>query len=111
MGKEKPSQASGTLEKLVAGFASNAQSRLDNALRVLQEDSRMVKCCVWGAAGKGVTFLNSVDPYCRFVGFAVDLNPAKQGKYGAGTGHPIVGPEHLAKAHVGRVVRGNPREK
>jgi SAM-dependent methyltransferase len=108
LGREKPSQASGTLEKLVAGFPSNAQSRLDNALRVLREDSRMVKCCVWGAAGKGVTFLNSVDPHCRFVGFAVDLNPAKQGKYVAGTGHPIVGPEHLAKAPVGSVILLNP---
>ena len=68
----------------------------------------MVKCCVWGAAGEGVTFLSSVEPYCRFVGFVVDLNPAKQGKYVAGTGHPIVGPEHLAKAPVGSVVLLNP---
>jgi methyltransferase family protein/C-methyltransferase-like protein len=57
---------------------------------------------IWGAGAKGVTYLNMVDPAAEVVDCTVDVNPRKQGKFIAGTGHPIVSPE----AMVARGVRG-----
>ena len=48
---------------------------------------------VWGAGAKGVTFCNLTDPNCDRIAAVVDINPAKQGRFLAGTGHPIVAPQ------------------
>ena len=50
---------------------------------------------VWGGASKGVTFLNVLDPECEYIRYVIDINPHKQGKFLAGTGHRIVSPEAL----------------
>jgi SAM-dependent methyltransferase len=105
---ENAPPALAALEKTIAGFSQYAQRKIADSLRILQENSRLGACCVWGAAGKGTAFLNLVDPHCQTVRYAVDLNPAKQGKFVPGTGHPIVGPEHLAKAPVASVILLNP---
>lgn len=52
----------------------------------------------WGAGAKGVTFCNLADPDCTRLAGVVDVNPAKQGKFLPGTGHPIVPPEAVADA-------------
>lgn len=44
---------------------------------------------IWGAGAKGSTFLNLLDPDKKLVQYVVDINPAKQNKFIAGTGHPI----------------------
>jgi hypothetical protein len=64
--------------------------------------SRAGGCAIWGAAAKGTTLANTMDPQNRLIRFLIDLNPAKQGRYVPGTGHPIVPPEHL-KDKSGRV--------
>lgn len=56
------------------------------------------RCVVWGAGSKGVTFLNLLDRDRRLVSAAVDLNPAKHGRFVSGTGHPITGPDALVGA-------------
>lgn len=49
---------------------------------------------LWGVGSKGVSFLNALaDP--AHIAAAVDLNPRKQGRYVAGSGHRIVAPEAL----------------
>jgi SAM-dependent methyltransferase len=63
---------------------------------------------IWGAGAKGVTFLNLVDPRCELVDCAVDTNPSKQGKFVAGTGHPIVSPADLARRGVRHALVMNP---
>ena len=50
---------------------------------------------VWGAGAKGSTFLNLVDPERKYVPYVVDINPAKQNKYIARTGHIITSPEEM----------------
>lgn len=51
---------------------------------------------VWGAAGKGVTFINMLDTKNqKRIPFVIDINKAKQGKYLPITGHMIVPPEIL----------------
>ncbi|MCB2187253.1 MAG: methyltransferase domain-containing protein [Deltaproteobacteria bacterium] len=65
--------------------------------------AQMPQVVVWGAGAKGVVFLNLLDPAARRVAGVVDINPQKQGRYLAGTGHLIEGPEllkRLPQAHV-----------
>jgi hypothetical protein len=52
----------------------------------------------WGAGAKGVTFCNLADPDCTRLAGVVDVNPAKQGQFLPGTGHPIVPPATAAGA-------------
>jgi FlaA1/EpsC-like NDP-sugar epimerase len=49
---------------------------------------------VWGAGSKGVTFLNTLQD-TNTIGYVVDINPQKQGRFVAGTGQQIVSPEFL----------------
>lgn len=75
-------------------FLSNAKA----------EGKRVV---VWGGGSKGVAFVNSV-PGGDQVDFIVDINPAKQDKFAAGTGHRIVGPDVLRDAVPDVVLIMNP---
>lgn len=52
------------------------------------------RCIVWGGGSKAVAFLNTLGARDE-VDYVVDINPLKQDKYVAGTGHRIVGPEFL----------------
>lgn len=67
-------------------------------------------CAVWGAAAKGVTFANKVDPDCHCVRCLIDVNPSKRGKFIAGSGHPIIAPEDIvSKAReIGAILSMNP---
>jgi hypothetical protein len=75
---------------------------------LLAELSSSEIVAVWGAGAKGVTFANLVDPDREMVTCLVDMNPAKQGAYVAGTGHPIVGPAALAGLGVTYALLLNP---
>ena len=50
---------------------------------------------IWGAGAKGSSFVNLMDPHCSRISYVVDVNPKKQGRYIAKTGHKIVPPESL----------------
>jgi SAM-dependent methyltransferase len=63
---------------------------------------------MWGAAAKGVTLANLIDPDRRLIACIVDLNPSKQGGRLPGTGHPIVGPLDLPSWNVRTAVVTNP---
>lgn len=79
----------------VSGFAasfcqqlSQCRSRLD----LLHECGKTV--VAWGAAGRGITFLNLADPNHK-IRRIVDINPAREGKFIPGTGALVVSPESL----------------
>jgi SAM-dependent methyltransferase len=63
---------------------------------------------VWGAGAKGVTFAGLADPDASRIDCLIDINPAKQGLFVPGTGHPIVAPAALAGRGVRHVVLMNP---
>lgn len=48
---------------------------------------------VWGAAAKGVMFSLFMERAGTPAGIVIDINPAKQGKFTAGTGLPVHSPE------------------
>jgi hypothetical protein len=81
--------ADGDTPRMAREFAAVERSRLTYWLTLLNSGRTLV----WGAGAKGVTFCNLADPRAERVLAVVDVNPAKQGKYLAGTGHPILSPE------------------
>ena len=50
---------------------------------------------VWGAAAKGVNFVNLTDYHNEYISCLVDINPKKQGQYIAKTGHRIISPAQI----------------
>lgn len=63
---------------------------------------------VWGAGAKGVTFVNLIDPLRTHIDCVVDLNPAKQGTFIAGSAHPIVDYLELSARGVTTAIVMNP---
>jgi hypothetical protein len=49
-----------------------------------------------------------VDPECRLIACVIDVNPAKHGKFVAGTGHRILAPEQLDAEGVAAALVLNP---
>lgn len=66
---------------------------------------------LWGAGAKGVTLANLVDPKGTCIDCLVDINPAKQGHFAPGTGHPIVPPQALCHRDIRRIIVMNPNYK
>ena len=62
---------------------------------------------IWGAGSKGITFLNVLDPGDQ-IGYAVDINPRKQGMHITGTGQSIIAPERLQEIQPDVVFIMNP---
>jgi SAM-dependent methyltransferase len=63
---------------------------------------------LWGAGAKGVTSASLFDPGAEILSGVVDLNPRKQGRYIAGSGHEIFSPAELTGRGVKSVVLMNP---
>ena len=63
---------------------------------------------IWGAGAKGATFASLIDPAQERIAAIVDINPAKQGRYLPGTGHPIVAPNALVGMAPATVFVMNP---
>lgn len=74
----------------------------------LAAQARLGRLAIWGAGAKGATFANLVDPDASVIECVVDLNPAKQGRFIPGTGHPIVAPSALAERGIATVLVMNP---
>jgi len=80
-------------------------SAFENNLKIYKEMlSQPGSFAVWGAGAKGSTFLNLLDQEKKLVQFVIDINPAKQNKFIAGTGHAIYSPEILLKRPVDNIL-------
>jgi hypothetical protein len=51
------------------------------------------RTAIWGGASKGVIFSLLMERADRPVDTVIDINPAKQGRYLAGTGLRVISPE------------------
>ena len=65
------------------------------------------RIALWGSGSKATGFLTTLG-IGELVDAVVDINPAKHGKFVAGTGHCIVAPEKLVELRPQRVVVMNP---
>jgi SAM-dependent methyltransferase len=86
----------------VKSFLAGLQERKGACEAKIEAFARAGGCAIWGAAAKGATLVNLLDPHQRRIRFLIDINPAKQGKFIAGTGHAIVSPDFL-KEERGRI--------
>lgn len=59
---------------------------------------------VWGAGAKGVTFLNDMDPNCKFINCIIDINENKQNNFIPGTGHKIVSYTEIRKRNIKTII-------
>ena len=67
------------------------------------------RVAVWGGGSKGVSFLTTIGRVeaGSLVDYAVDVNPRKQGRFLAGTGHRVLGPADLPQQPPDLVVAMN----
>ncbi len=96
-----------TLE-LVDSFNARFMADLERRTDVLQglvDSGKSVS--IWGAGSKGVAFVTTLDAADQ-VTSACDINPYKAGKYLAGSGVSVVGPEDLQEIKPDVVIPMNP---
>lgn len=74
-------------------------------IRDLKSDGR--RAVVWGSGSKGVAFLTGLNTGDA-IEYVVDINPYRQGKFMAGTGQQIVGPEFLQEYKPDVAIAMNP---
>jgi SAM-dependent methyltransferase len=91
--EETPRELGADVEAFRRTFADTA-GKWREVLAAARADGRRV--AIWGAGSKGVAFLTTLASGDE-VAYAVDINPYKQGKYLAGTGHEVLGPDALHK--------------
>jgi 2-polyprenyl-3-methyl-5-hydroxy-6-metoxy-1,4-benzoquinol methylase len=84
------------LRRKIRAFQKASEEKIEACADQVMKFHRAGGCAIWGAAAKGVTFANIVDAEKTYIRYVVDINPAKQGKFVPGTGHPIIAPEDLA---------------
>jgi len=103
-----PERNAGGIPELARAFSQAEEQLCRRWASQLRKAGKDGPIALWGAAAKGATFASLVDPDCTHVDCLVDVNPAKQGKFLAGTGHPIVGPDALPRRGVRTVLVLNP---
>ncbi|MDO9207219.1 MAG: class I SAM-dependent methyltransferase [Sulfuricurvum sp.] len=74
-------------------YAPNLFDSTSNAIAAFLQTHQ--KNIIWGASSKGVTMLNLLDKDKKYVEYCIDINPKKQNKFIAATGHKIFSPEIL----------------
>jgi SAM-dependent methyltransferase len=83
--------------KDVKYFATHCREKLDqwkNRLNELYTEGRRV--AVWGSGSKCVSFMSTLGVRDE-IGYVVDINPFRHGKYLPGVGKKVVSPEILRK--------------
>jgi SAM-dependent methyltransferase len=85
-------------------FQQKIQEWKDRLATFAQEGKRVA---IWGAGSKGVTFLNLLQTAAP-IDTVTDINPHKQGKFIAGTGHQITAPDYLVERRPDVVIIMNP---
>jgi len=98
----------GSLPTLAAQFERAALLRAalwQSTIQTLRQEGPVA---LLGAAGKGVTLANLLDPTGELISCVVDVNPHKHHKYLPGTGHPIVPYEALRARGVTSALLLNP---
>ena len=93
---------------LAASYAAEEHSTLQQWQRRISELAIKGSVALWGAGAKGTTFANLIDQEGRLIRCLVDLNPNKQGKYVAGSGHAIVAPLELVERGLTDIILMNP---
>jgi len=76
--------------KCATSMSEDFLSDVDNIVSVAQQGPQNV---IWGGASKGVIFAIYMERAGVSIDYVIDVNPAKQGKYLAGSGLRVSAPE------------------
>lgn len=98
----------GDIARLSQSYANKEHemlARWNDTIEALRQSGPVA---LWGAGAKGVTSASLFDPGSEIINSVVDLNPRKQGRYIAGSGHEIISPAQLVQRGVKSVVLMNP---
>jgi hypothetical protein len=98
----------GTIVDQAQEFARSEKALKTNWEQKIRVLSGKERVALWGAGAKGATFANLIDEQRELIDCVVDLNPAKQGNFIPGTGHPIVSYKDLARRGVTTAILMNP---
>lgn len=92
-----PPKLIGSIDEVI--FPKDFLHEVENCLNMMTRASRKI---VWGAAAKGVMFSHHLTSRGARLDFAIDINPAKQGKFLGGSSLPVLSPASgLARLSVG----------
>ena len=94
--------------ELARSYGRHERSLLQEWKKRIVDYHIIGRVAIWGAGAKGVTFANLVDPDCKLIDCLVDLNPNKQGKFVAGSGHAIIAPQQLVERGIANAILMNP---
>lgn len=96
------------LARLVHRFADHYRAKVEGWGEILRrqsgDGSRVV---LWGAGSKGVSFVNALSATDQ-IGYLIDLNPYKVGRFVPVTGHQVRAPAFLVDYRPDAVVVMNP---
>lgn len=99
-----PARIAPAVDRFVDWYHEKTSRWEDLFARVERQDQKAV---LWGAGSKGVTILNVLSEAANALEYVVDINPKKQGKHVAGTGHEIVPPAFLREYRPDLIVLTN----
>jgi hypothetical protein len=102
------SAAGENIARLASAFAAREAALVDELRGRIAALARRGPVALWGAAGKGVTLANLVDPDVTQIACVVDINPKKHGKFLPGSGHRIVPPSGLGSLGIRTALVTNP---
>jgi hypothetical protein len=94
--------------KPIENHSIQFEEKLNKYRNIIEEHSNIA---LWGAGAKGSTFLNLLDPDKDKIKCVVDINPKKQKRFIAGTGHPIISPEEIDENNIKTVILMNSNYK
>jgi SAM-dependent methyltransferase len=93
---------------LVPTFDDAVQSSIWRWRKMVDDQFReKATVTIWGAGSKCVSFLTATR-MGRQIGYVVDINPRKQGKFLPGSGHEVISPNQLAARRPDTVLVMNP---
>jgi hypothetical protein len=72
--------------------AISFEDKVNEISNLFQNNGKMA---IWGAGAKGSTILNLIDAQNKYIEYVIDINPKKQDKFIACTGHPIYSPNKI----------------
>lgn len=97
-----------TTPALSSAYADAEPRHVERWLRLVDTTAGDSEIVVWGAGAKGATFCLLADSDASRVQGVVDINPAKQGRYLCGTGHPILAPRQAVSSRLSMALVLNP---
>lgn len=99
--------ANGFIESVEA-YKAHYAAHLQSLKTKLQSMKTQGPVALWGAGAKGVTVCNIADQNATLIDAIIDVNPAKQGGFIAGTGQCIIGPDEIASRGIRSALVMNP---